>query len=60
MAIKTFEELKAFPYFERAAAEIDAMVEGMPESTTLPLKGIRELMITAWMRGAAWQSHDTN
>jgi hypothetical protein len=50
--------VRHFPYFERASNEVD---EIMPPSL-LPIEraDVRALMILAWLRGAAWQSHGTN
>jgi hypothetical protein len=52
------DEYRNFPYFERAVAEVDGILP--PAAIPLRLESVRTLMILAWLRGASWQSHETN
>jgi hypothetical protein len=55
------EHLKPFadhPYFSRAVVEVDEIIPSA--SRPIELDDVRALMVLAWLRGAAWQSHDTN
>jgi hypothetical protein len=47
-----------YPYFDRASDEVDAIMP--PDLHPVERDDVRTLMILAWMRGAAWQSHDTH
>jgi hypothetical protein len=49
---------RSHPYFDRAESEIDEIIP--PFTIPIDRDAVRTLMILAWLRGAAWQSHDTN
>jgi hypothetical protein len=49
---------RSHPYFDRAREEIDEIMP--PQFNDVSRDGVMTLMILAWLRGAAWQSHDTN
>jgi hypothetical protein len=46
------------PFFDRAREEVDEIVP--PRLNDVSRDDVRTLMILAWLRGAAWQTHDTN
>ena len=50
--------VRNFPYFDRAVHEVDQIMP--PVIHPVERDDVRALMILAWLRGAAWQSHDTN
>jgi hypothetical protein len=52
------QKLKHFPHFDRAVAEVDRV---LPPNLPEDIHNLcRELMVLAWLRGAAWNSHETH
>jgi hypothetical protein len=47
-----------YPYFERAVREVEEVMP--PFYRPIEPDDVRSLMILAWLRGAAWNAHDTN
>jgi hypothetical protein len=52
------KDVRNFPYFDRAAEEVDEIIP--PVILSVNRDDVRALMILAWLRGAAWQSHGVN
>lgn len=53
------ERLRVHPYFDRAVHEVGEICP--PQLIrTMDVEVIKELMVLAWLRGAAWNSHDTH
>lgn len=50
--------VRDFPYFDRASHEVDQIMP--PALHPVARDDVRALMILAWLRGAAWQSHGVN
>ena len=52
------EKLRHFPYFDRAVSEVDQV---LPPNLPHHIHNMcRDLMVLAWLRGAAWRSRETN